>query len=70
MIYSLYSNNYIESRDVNDVKVNHGSLQSDWRWRQHNDKDDVPQLAENLAPRLQKQFFLVINVKMPTTVGI
>ena len=27
---SLHSNNNSEPRDVNDVKINYGSLQSDW----------------------------------------
>ena len=40
------SNDCIESSDVSDVKVNHGSLLSDWTWRHHEDIDAVPKLAE------------------------
>ena len=29
-IRSLHSNNNIEPSNVNDVKIDHGSLQSDW----------------------------------------
>ena len=29
-VMQLYYNNNIESRDVSDAEVNHGSLQSDW----------------------------------------
>ena len=56
----LHPNNNTESRDVHDVKISNGSLQSG---------PEVIKLF-SCSTQLSMKFFLLINVKMPTIVGI